>query len=411
MQDILFWVLMFIAGHLLIGFYGNQYDLDQKDKNTLVLLFYYHIAISLFYGWLYYWKDAGFYWRGYGTRGIFGETWMDFYGINTHFIFFLNYPFTKIMNLNFYTGMVLYGLVGYLGFIYLFLIMKSRLPFNPRIGRFKLFPLILFLPNMHFWSSGIGKDSLCFFGLAWFFYGLLSPQRRLIQIGLSVALLYHVRPHMALIALAGAGIALLLSGDLKPVYKTFAVMVLIASSYLIFDQVFAFLGIEDPSSMESFEALADAQIDFLNRSSVGSAVDLASYSWPMRLFTYLYRPLFFDAHNFTSFLASFENFIYLILTLVVLVEVNLIKAWKLMPTVVKGGFIAFAGSAVAFSNSLSNLGIIMRMKNMTMIYFLIFIVFALSYQQYEVYKQKKRRMEFFKAKRAMRIKEVSGEPD
>lgn len=158
--------------------------------------------------------------------------------------------------------------------------------------------------------------------------------------------------------------------------------------------------------MESFEALADAQIDFLNRGSVGSAVDLGSYSWPMRLFTYLYRPLFFDAHNFTSFLASFENFIYLILTVVVLVKVNLFKTWHTMPTVVKGGFFAFLGSAITFSNSLSNLGIIMRMKNMTMIYFLIFMVFALSYQQYEVQKQKKRRMEFIKAKRAIRMKEV-----
>src|SRR5690606_40547964 len=102
--------------------------------------------------------------------------------------------------------------------------------------------------------------------------------------------------------------------------------------------IFAFLGIEDPSSMESFEALANAQIDYLNRGSVGSAVDLGSYSWPMRMFTYLFRPLFFDAHNFTSFLASFENLIYLILSIVVIVEVKMYKAWKAMPTVVKSGF-------------------------------------------------------------------------
>lgn len=406
MQDVLFWVLIVIMGHLLIGFYTNRYELEPQDKNALIFLFYYHMTFSLFYGWLYYWKDAGFYWRGYGTRGIYGEEWMDFYGINTDFIFFINYPFTKIMGLNFYTGMLLYGLIGYLGFIYLYLILKSRLTFNPYLGRFKLFPLILFLPNMHFWSSGIGKDSLCFFGLAWFFHSLLSPQRRLIQIGLCMALLYHVRPHIALIALAGAGIALLLSRDLKPVYKLLAVLILAASSYLIFNQVFAFLGIEDPSSMESFEALADAQIEFLNQGNVGSAVDLASYSWPRRLFTYLYRPLFLDAHNFTSFLASFENLIYLILTLVVLVEVKLVKAWHAMPTVVKAGFITFAGSALAFSNSLSNLGIIMRMKNMTMIYFLIFLVFALSYSQYETFIRERRRREFMKIKRALRVRQT-----
>lgn len=52
-----------------------------------------------------------------------------------------------------------------------------------------------------------------------------------------------------------------------------------------------------------------------------------------------------------------------------------------MPLFIKAGMITFIPVTLAFMNSLSNLGIIMRMKNMTMIYFLLFCFFLIAYNK------------------------------
>jgi hypothetical protein len=391
-MDFLFWILIIFAGHRIVNSNAARHGLNAKHKNTLIQLFYWHMLIGLAYASYAKGTDASFYWNGFGNRGFVGETWFSFYGISTTFMFFLNFPFSQVLGLSYWTGSLLYSLVGYVGFVYLFLIIKENFPANIRLFGYALFPLILFLPNLHFWSSGVGKDSLSFFCIAGFFYALTAPNKRVLLLMFTFILLYHVRPHMALIMVVGGGAALLFSGDLKPLQKAFAIVVLVIGSFFIYDRVFTFLGIDDPSNLEAFEEKAEFYSHHLGTSRVGSAVDISSYSFPMRLFTYLYRPLFFDAHNFATLLSSFENFFYLLLTFTAIYKGNIINAFKKSPMVIKAGLFSFVMAALAFSNSLSNLGIIMRMKNMTMIYFLLFLFFAMSLKVFETrVKREKRR--------------------
>ena len=133
----------------------------------------------------------------------------------------------------------------------------------------------------------------------------------------------------------------------------------------------------------SFEAMgefADKKVGNLNTNNVGSGVNLSSYSWPMKLFTYMFRPLFIDAHNFVAFFSSVENLVYLWLSLFIYRNWTP-EAIRDMPLFIKAGMITFIPVTLAFMNSLSNLGIIMRMKNMTMIYFLLFCFFLISYNK------------------------------
>lgn len=391
-MDFLVWLLIIAAGHGIVNRFTANHRLSSRHKNTLILLFYWHMLIGLAYANYAKGTDAAFYWNGYGTRGFVGETWSSFYGVSTTFMFFLNFPFSQILGLNYWTGSLLYSLVGYVGFVYLFLIIKENFPANIRIFGFALFPLILFLPNLHFWSAGVGKDCLSFFCIAAFFYALTKPNKRVFLLLFAFVLLYHVRPHMALIMVAAGGAALLFSGGLKPVQKAMAIFVLLIGAFFIYDRVFLFLGIDDPSNLEAFEEKAEFYSHHLGKANVGSAVDLSNYSLPMRLFTYMYRPLFFDAHNFATILSSFENLLYILLTIYAVFKGNLIWAFKEAPMVVKAGLFSFVMAALAFSNSLSNLGIIMRMKNMTMIYFLLFLFFALSWKVHEErVKREKRR--------------------
>ena len=60
---------------------------------------------------------------------------------------------------------------GYLGFVYAYLFFKENIPVNVKVfKRFDLLQLILFFPNMHFWTVSLGKGSLIFMGLMMFTY-------------------------------------------------------------------------------------------------------------------------------------------------------------------------------------------------------------------------------------------------
>ena len=53
---------------------------------------------------------------------------------------------------------------------------------------------------------------------------------------------------------------------------------------------------------------------YASSTNVGAtAVDISSYNLPTKLFTYMFRPLFFDAKGLFSILMSFENLILLLI--------------------------------------------------------------------------------------------------
>ena len=324
--------------------------------------------------------DAMGYW-GMGLQQVvfYGQPWHELYGLSTTFIVFLVYPFSYLLDLSFFTGSLLFSFVGFLGFTYVFVMMAGYADYIIVKG-YKLFPAILFLPNLHFWSSGVGKDSLIFFSIALFVFCTRNLTKNFFLLILSFILIYHIRPHMGILFGVSLLMAFLVGSNLKVTQKMIGIAVGIIGLILIWPKVAVFLLVED-LSLDSLQHIASSQMAYLNRSHIGSRVDLANYPIPIRVFTYLFQPLFFDAHNLFALLVSFENLIYLLLTFLI-IRWDIFKLFKLAPIYLKTGIIAFAGATIAFANSLSNLGIALRMKNMTMIYLLMFICFAIAYNQY-----------------------------
>jgi hypothetical protein len=350
----------------------RSYPNSSKLKKELNALFIYHFFFVCFFTYyiINFGGDSLAYWNFEMQQiHVTSDNMFDYYGISTTFLLFLNYIPSKILGLSYFTGNFLYGCLGFLGFRYLYILFRDSLSINVRLLGFKVIPFLFYLPNLHFWSAGIGKDTLCFFGIAWFLYGLYNYKKRYITLMLSLLLVYHVRPHMAVLMLAGAGVAIVLTNKVMPVFKVLFIITVLLAFYLVYDKILAFLKIED-LSVASLEELANNRVGVLNRQRVGSGFDLASYSIPVRFFTYLYRPLFFDAHNIASIFSSVENAIYLVITFFGVKNFKP-KYVKKMPVWMKAAFLIFLMSVVIFANSLSNLGIIMRMKNMTMVYMLI----------------------------------------
>lgn len=359
----------------------NKSGLPTKYVNQLNLLLIYHLLFSLIFTW--YILTAGGDSHGYWTYmmqqvPIHYETMGEFFGTSTTFILWLNFYPSKVFGLGYLTGNILYSFLGFIGMRYLFVMTAQLFPTNYKILEIPLFPTIFFFPNFHFWTAGVGKDVVCFWGIAWFMYAVQNYRQRWWQGLIALFFVYMARPHMGLSILMAATVAILLGSEIKRSYKVAMIVLAAAGSVFLGFRTLAFLEIQD-FSLDTLEALASKKSGYL--SVAGSAVDTSGYSIWMKIFTYMYRPLFFDAHNVMAFLSGFENALYLYLSFFI-VRNWTPEALRDMPVFIKAGIIAFIPITIAFSSSLSNLGIIMRMKNMTMIYFVLFVFFLIAYNKH-----------------------------
>jgi hypothetical protein len=355
--------------------------LPSKYVAQLNLLLIYHIGFSLIFTW--YILTAGGDSHGYWTYmmqqvPIHYETMHEFFGTSTTFILWLNFYPSKVLGLEYLTGNILYSFLGFIGMRYLFVMTADLFPTNYRILEIPLFPTIFFFPNFHFWTAGVGKDVVCFWGIAWFMYAVQNYRKRWWQGLIALFFVYMARPHMGLSIVMAATVAILLGSEIRRSYKISLMVLAAVGSVFLSIGTLRFLEIQD-FSLDTLEALASKKSGYL--SVAGSSVDTSGYSIWMKIFTYMYRPLFIDAHNIMSFLSGFENILYLYLSFFIIRNWTP-EALRDMPVFIKAGMIAFVPITIAFASSLSNLGIIMRMKNMTMIYFLLFCFFLIAYNKH-----------------------------
>jgi hypothetical protein len=363
----------------------------------------------MFFTWyiLNFGGDSQGYWRfGMQQVVIRGEvTWLSYFGEGTKFILWLCYFPSQVLGLSYLTGNILFGFLGFMGIRYIFVMVADLFPANHSILNIPLFPTVFYFLNLHFWSAGVGKDTICFWGIAWFLFAIQKYKDRWWQAVFALFFVYMSRPHIGFALLAGSGIAILVGSEIKPAVKILLSSIALIGVVYLSSSTLEALKIEE-FSFESLGDLAGQKVGNLNKSSVGSGVDLASYSWPMKLFTYMFRPLFFDAHNFVAFFSSFENLLYLWLSLFIYRNWTP-EAIRDMPLFIKAGMITFIPVTLAFMNSLSNLGIVMRMKNMTMIYFLLFCFFLIAYNKHLRMLKVQEKMRYYQ-KREEIIKKKAG---
>ncbi|WP_246255438.1 hypothetical protein [Cyclobacterium plantarum] len=323
--------------------------------------------------------------------------WGRYFGTSTTFILWLTYIPSRVLGLSYLTGNILFGALGFIGIRYLFVMTASYFPSNHKVLNISLFPIIFYFPNMHFWSAGVGKDSICFWGIAWFVYAVQAYRKRWWHGLVALFFVFMARPHMGQALIAGATISILLGSEIRKEYKiVLGVFALVGSIYLSATTL-SFLKLEE-FSLEELGSLASKTAGLL--ASGHSGIDVASYSIPMRIFTFMFRPIFFDAHNVMALLSSFENALYLYLSLFIYRNWSP-EALRDMPVFLKTGIIVFIPTSLAFANSLGNLGAIMRMKNMTMIYFLLFCFYLIVHNKKQRYLRALDRKRFFQRRQTI----------
>ena len=385
--DIIFLILCLFLG---FNFKKLFRVFDINDRILLNKLYIFHLLISVsFFAVI---KNQG----GDSTNYWFITYQFQYYDLDdvlslflkgspTGSMLFLNYIPARVLGISFLAGNIIYATIGFFGFVYFYAVLKELTPDtsslkNIKIFGISIFPLLFFLPNLHFWSAGIGKDTLLFFCIALFMYSILKIKTRLLGIIISIVISLLLRPHIMLFLLIAFGIAYVLDGNLKPYQKFFIFIIFIVGFISLFDYVLQFVQLEN-FEIDTLEQYSSKKISGLSQGS-GSGVDVGNYSYPFKVFTFLYRPLFIDAPNALGLLSSIENLILVIFTFKILRN-SPIKAFRKGPVVLKGAVIFFLLGAATFPLILGNLGIMLRQKNMFIPMLLIFgfWVFHFSYQQ------------------------------
>ncbi|MDG4949891.1 hypothetical protein NLM59_03050 [Weeksellaceae bacterium KMM 9724] len=384
---------IFVPIILIFGFgLKSRYKIfTAKDHILLDQLFFYHMIMSfIFYIYLRLnGGDSFLYWNG--VKNVDFSFFANSYINNprpTSTMWLINYIPSNLLNLDFFTGCILYGVFGYWGMLYILLTLKKFFPLlhdlkKIKILNFSIFPTLFFMPNFHFWSAGVGKDTLSFFVICLCIYALLDIKKKIYYVVIPVLLLYFIRPHILLFLFSGLAGAYLLKSKLLLFQKVFIVAIGFVLFLPLLNSVLEFANI-DAANVEAFDEFSSSKARALSKA--GSGVDLGALPYPLQVLTFLYRPLFFDAHNVLALLASVESLIWIILS-VNFFRNQPIKVFKHSNYFILGGFLFWIIGALAFAPSMSNLGIIIRERNMFLPGFIIFAVAGLyntpKFRKYE----------------------------
>ncbi|MFO7826937.1 MAG: hypothetical protein R6V72_23590 [Cyclobacterium sp.] len=345
------------------------------ETHFLQVLGLYHLLFALFfYGYiLHYGGDSSRYWELSSFPGKEAGTWSSYWGTGTAFIQWINYPFSRILDLGFFSGCLLYAGISFLGFAGAFDLIKDQFQANKGTWPGKYGLLVLFLPNVHFWSAGPGKEGLLFTGLVLVLLGIkYFPSRAWLMVpGLLLTLM--VRPIQGLVLT----IAVLAVLPFHPALKLYRKKLLPWAGSLIF-AIFAYRWIQG-SLVYGFNfkwigMIIDWQNAYLDSFAGQSSIPMRDYSLPEKFMALWFRPYLWEVKDFWTFAAALEN------TLVFLVAIPGIwvmakRKFKIrIPTSYRVVLLYGALMSVIFILALNNLGILMRMKSIFTLFMVSFLL-------------------------------------
>lgn len=374
--DLIYIPLIIVLGLGFINLFSSQ--LTERDQQVLRKLLFFHLLMGTYYCFFIQ-GDAIGYWRV--PKAYTMETFKDglFNGEGTMFMYAFNYLFSNLLNMSYLSNTLLFSLFGFMGLTFFYMVALQTVPYNKIISGYVLFPLIFFLPNLHFWSSGVGKDTTLFLCIGMFTYGLMKPFQRIPLIVIAGLLTMAIRPHILLFLMVGFGLAYVFGGKVSPAQRIIFSAAMIAVGLAILPSVMEYAKIEEASA-EGFDKFATGKAAVLSRSSAGSAIDISSYPFPLKVLTFWFRPALFDVRNINGLIAALENLLLLIVFIKAM-RTSPIRAFKAAPFVIKGLVIFLVVGTLAFSQSLGNMGIMIRMRNMFLPGMIIYLMWIFSYEQ------------------------------
>jgi hypothetical protein len=374
-----------VANQALFKSLSNKFSFF--DKKLMNKLFLYHLLFFIIY-FTYATFNASDSKVYYHDALYYEGDLMNLFTTGTKFILFVT-TFLVRIGFSYLSLMFFFSWFGYVGFVFAYLFFRENITINVTVfKKYDLLNLLLFLPNMHFWTASLGKGSLIFMGLMIFIYALRFPQKRIVALLIGGFFVYMIRPHVMLFVLVGIMVGILTGRSRIGVGVKFLVL-LVSVGFLYLAQN-SILGVANLEGSENVFADFDQFASDQSRRllSTDSGVDMSNYPLPFKFFTFWFRPLFVDSPGLLGIFSSAENLIYLLL-FAKIANRRFLRFIIKAPYLVKTSLIIFVLTSFALTFVMANLGIIMRQKSMVMYFGFFVIYYFLANEKYQIMQKNK----------------------
>lgn len=349
--------------------------MKNSSWGLIAILFGYHLLFT-FFAYSFFKDnggDAAFYWLQNKTSHSKG--WFDFFTYGSDFLLFLNYPFVKFLHLDIVFGFLLYSCIGFFGLLQFYRLLRFHIGDRLQFYGVNCLPLVLFLPNQHFWTASLGKEALCFLFIATVLLELSKAKYVSVPIVVSVLFLVVIRPHIALMLLFSVFLGLLLFGKwgfkIKLLFSVIAMGVFSGLFYM-------FLQLSEIKRFDWERIKRFNEFSLLSFKNSDTYVPIIEYSYPYKIITFYFRPLLNEIPTFSGWVLGLENHLVLVLHSVALVLVFLHYRKLVFPLVFKIILFFALISGLLIVQRYSGFGIFARTKIMMQPFVLVVLLWIIA---------------------------------
>lgn len=323
-----------------------------KFSNLFLLIGFIHISMTIAYYMFSLNNPAdaiGYFYRARDAT----QSWLSFFGQDISFIVFLTYPFVKWFGLSYFATTMVFSFLGLIGFYFIIEVLRSL-----TLNYWTNWYYLLLLPNLHFWTVGLGKDSIIFMAMSMLLYNVYF-KKSLIYYMIPFFLIGFIRVHILVFLILAYGFTMIfinqkIRSGVKFALGTFLLVILILLMPLFVER----LNISEEKSLtETIEYFDNLE------SMGGSGVDMRGKNIVVKWFSFMFRPFFFDIHSILTLIASFENIFWIIIVYSIVLGKRIQISSKLNVDFWLSIFIVLVVT-IPSAFGLYNLGIAMRQKYM-----------------------------------------------
>lgn len=317
--------------------------------------------------------DANRYW--FEGQELATSTWLDFLNPGTDVIKLFTFPLVKYFHLPLWSGFLLFSLISFAGWWVLYGTLQKSAGKNagPKIW----VVVLMLLPNLHFWTSNIGKEAVMMVPLAITVREIYRKRYFSGWLLCAILVMALIRPHVAFIFSLSYVLSLMFTQPLSAKFR-----MALAGGLLACTGLFAWILV----NMQNFAGgvprvirVYEAHIRHFKKTD--AYVPLDQYPLPYKLFTFYFRPLPFEKEGLFYAVISLENMLLLLLSAVAVYGgIRYFKHIKrdmlfVFPVVL---MILFG---IMYVYAYANYGIIMRTKAMVtpFLYLLLLVVLSASH--------------------------------
>ena len=269
------------------------------------------LAYHLLFAWIGYQfilthhGDAERYW--FLGQDLSASSWIDFLKPGTDVVKFLSFPLVKFFNLPFWSGFLIFSLISFAGVLILYRTLMRIAGSNVKLHVLVL--VLMLLPNLHFWTSLIGKEALILIPLTVFCAELSRKRYFSVWLLMSLLAVAVIRPHVAFVLSLTYVLALLLTFPLSLKRKA-----MVLGGLALMTGLFTWLlnSVQDFSG--GFQRVLqkyEAHIRYFKTTD--GYVPLDAYPLPAKLFTFYFRPQPLERSGLFYHVVSTENLLLLLI--------------------------------------------------------------------------------------------------